>query len=551
MSEILHIYARVSTSSQEDDGTSIDTQIDAGIQRAEKLNCQYKIWNEGGQSSAKEDLSNRPKLTEILKRIEDGEIRHLYVWNTDRLSRNLTTWGMIRYQLIKNEVKLHTPTGTQILTDPQTNLMIGILSEISQYDNQLRTERFRLGKLTRIRQGNWMGGPAPYGYRLEDHQLLPEPEEQKWIEYIFTAYCNGSTIDQIRNHLMRNGVITRRGKPVWSYATIDKILTNTHYGGYYNYTDKKSGERIRVACQSLLSADVIKQAYDARKKRAYRSATGHRTKNSNQKYTYLLSGFLICAHCGSRYGGNKKIKQTSYYCCNSKTKKYRAANAVQCDAKKNLRLEETDQLIWDTVIDILSNSHTFKETVKLELLDKKSYQLNQVERKRKEKKLQRLKTEQTKVTESIISIETASLLGKRNREELNRIIENLESHRLDIESQQATVLQELLNVQKQQRWVDWVAEFGKRVRDLKEQEMDVETKKRFLEGVLDRITVRNSDRTTHQLTLEFRLPYVGDEFVIDKRSAKTSKYRIKPGTNTRTIFANLVKKTISCEERKQ
>ena len=31
------------------------------------------------------------------------------------------------------------------------DLLVGLLSEISQYDNKLRTERFRLGKLKRVK----------------------------------------------------------------------------------------------------------------------------------------------------------------------------------------------------------------------------------------------------------------------------------------------------------------------------------------------------------------------------------------------------------------
>ena len=171
MTDILHIYTRVSTSSQEE-GTSLETQLELGVQRAEKLGMDPKVWNEGGRSSSKDDLSNRPVLTDLLQKVDDGEVQHLYVWNTDRLSRNLNTWGMIRFKLIKNDVTLHTPTGKQVLSDPQTNLMLGILSEISQYDKQLRTERFRLGKLKRIRQGGWMGGPPPYGYSLDNGNFV-------------------------------------------------------------------------------------------------------------------------------------------------------------------------------------------------------------------------------------------------------------------------------------------------------------------------------------------------------------------------------------------
>ena len=218
MTDILHIYTRVSTSSQEEEGTSLETQLELGVQRAEKLGMDHKVWNEGGRSSSKDDLSNRPVLSDLLQQVDDGEVQHLYVWNTDRLSRNLNTWGMIRFKLIKNEVTLHTPTGKQILSDPQTNLMLGIMSEISQYDNQLRTERFRLGKLKRIRQGGWMGGPPPYGYSLDNSKLIPNEEEQNWVKHIFESYKNGDSIDEIRTQLLKNGVVTRRGNPVWSHG---------------------------------------------------------------------------------------------------------------------------------------------------------------------------------------------------------------------------------------------------------------------------------------------------------------------------------------------
>jgi DNA invertase Pin-like site-specific DNA recombinase len=65
MTDVLHIYTRVSTQTQEDEGTSLDTQLELGVQRAEKLGMTPRVWNEGGRSSSKDDLSNRPVLTEL------------------------------------------------------------------------------------------------------------------------------------------------------------------------------------------------------------------------------------------------------------------------------------------------------------------------------------------------------------------------------------------------------------------------------------------------------------------------------------------------------
>jgi hypothetical protein len=43
--EILHIYTRVSTGIQEEEGTSLDTQLEEGIKRSKKLDMGYKHWN--------------------------------------------------------------------------------------------------------------------------------------------------------------------------------------------------------------------------------------------------------------------------------------------------------------------------------------------------------------------------------------------------------------------------------------------------------------------------------------------------------------------------
>ena len=75
--DTLHIYTRVSSSAQEEDGTSLDTQKELGIKKAKELGMKAKVWNEGGQSSKGDDLLNRPELTQILTRIESGEIKSL------------------------------------------------------------------------------------------------------------------------------------------------------------------------------------------------------------------------------------------------------------------------------------------------------------------------------------------------------------------------------------------------------------------------------------------------------------------------------------------
>ncbi len=71
MNNTLHIYARVSSIIQEEEGTSLDNQKQLGIKKAESLGFSHKLWNEGGQSSNHDDLNNRPVLVSLLAQIAE------------------------------------------------------------------------------------------------------------------------------------------------------------------------------------------------------------------------------------------------------------------------------------------------------------------------------------------------------------------------------------------------------------------------------------------------------------------------------------------------
>ena len=145
--ENLHIYLRVSTDTQQTDGFGLENQKEVGLRVCEKLGMNPIIHNEGSKSSSSENIEDRPILNDLMFKINDGEVKNIWVFNNDRLSRNENVWNTIRITLRKNNVTLYVGEGTKYsLENFMDDFIFGVMSEVSKYDNRLRTERLRWGK---------------------------------------------------------------------------------------------------------------------------------------------------------------------------------------------------------------------------------------------------------------------------------------------------------------------------------------------------------------------------------------------------------------------
>ena len=66
----------------------------------------------------------------------------------------------------RNGVTLYTKDSTYDLANPSDQFFKSVMDAMGQLDNAQRAERTRLGKLARVKQGFWLGGPPPFGYSV-------------------------------------------------------------------------------------------------------------------------------------------------------------------------------------------------------------------------------------------------------------------------------------------------------------------------------------------------------------------------------------------------
>ena len=532
MNESLHIYLRVSTETQVTDGFGLENQKDLGLKVCERMGLKSIIFDEGHSSSHLDTIDHRPKLRELLLKIEDGEVENLWVYSMDRLSRNDIVSFQIRQTLKKNRVRLYVGNSNDYnLDNPNDKLMFTIMEGFSEFDNSIRTERLRRGRLQKVRNGGWRGGPPPYGYQNKDGYLVPHSDEKRWIKKIYTEYSKGSSLYQIKHLLMKNGILSRRGNVVWSEQSILKILENTHYEGYHLYTDKKLEETVRCECPKILPSNLVK---GVRK----RLSEKKRTSNNN-KFPTLLRSYLVCGHCGSKFGqliNDGQYKQ--HYFCRGNSERHRTEIdpskkiCVGDDGSRNrsLRIDDTDDIIWNNIIDVLSSSHLFKEIFKKETLDSsKEIEVNPIDLKLIDKKIKTLQKKISQIDDVISTQKVNSLLDDGDQSQLKEIIKKLENKRTEILSDIEDLKTQKYDDSQTKKWVHWVGQFKDRISDLQKSDLTMEERLSFLEGILQEVIVRTVDKQTHSLELVFKKHYVNDGFEWIDSKVKSKGYNLFNG----------------------
>jgi DNA invertase Pin-like site-specific DNA recombinase len=536
----LHIYTRVSTQNQQDSGTSLDTQKEMGIKRAEELGFDYVVWNEGGMSSHHEDIEKRPKLSALYNLIKDNKVRHIWVYDQSRLSRNDFVASAFRYICNKHSVTLYTKDVTHDLANPSDMLLKQLLDAISQFDNASRTERFRLGKLKRVQDGFWHGGPPVYGYALKDRKLIINPDEAKWVVEIYKMYSEGKSTVDIKNHLDSNGVMTRRNKGLWTLGSLQIILKHTHYVGRYTFKDEKEDGSIIVECPQIVDISTWNNCQKRRERFLERKGQINRSV-----HFYLLRDLLYCHHCKTPLGGriNSSVHQNFYYCPSRQNKWVKNGGSekhydrsVSCGLKKSVNIDATDGIVWETVINIHRNSSILKEELKNKALYNRVQSKEEIAKelasyKKAEKRLQK----DYKIAIDALSELEANHYLKQVSDMIYLSTKGKIQKRIDqINSDIEELKRDKNQSNKDSKWINWLDMFGSEVCSL--DTLDDKSKRDYLEGMIDRIEVRYDEKSNgHELIIKFRRPIVDDSIQFIDVSNKKKGYRVIDGSSVKSV----------------
>jgi DNA invertase Pin-like site-specific DNA recombinase len=542
----LHIYTRVSTTSQEKKGMSLQNQRMKGIEVSKRLGMKYVVWNEGSKSSYTDTLSTRRVVMDLMEGVRRGEVKYIYVSDIDRLSRKDKSWYILMNYFTEYGVILYVSDGNKYdITDHLDKLMLKIVGGFSQFDNEQRTKRFQDNKIRKFCDGYYVHGTTPFGFDKKivgkGKKLVENKVNGKIVRKMYSIFSKGKTIKEIQEYLLQEKIRSPRGNMVWGQQQIINILRNEHYIGKVTFTDKRDGRVYVGKCKRLVDDRTWFEV-----QQRWVDYNEIMKQKSRQTHDYLLTSLLYCGVCGYLCRGvkNKRTYRNIYY-CGSKEEKWRSPHYDKCDRvkSKSVNIDRLDDLVWTTYLETLKDSHILREQVKKSLLDdgkqtelgiKKQIKEKEIEKKEEEKRLHSLQRKRMEimgwwVNDKITEKERVELEQsvEKNIFEVNGNIEGIELH--------------MTRLYESERWIDWYKIYTDDVKKW-EKLTDIQKKKDVLRHHISRVTVKYDEvEKVHNIEIYLRLPLFNDKYVVVGTEGKKRLYEIQDGTRNKELRMELTK----------
>jgi len=539
--QTLHIYRRVSTRHQEDQH-SLEDQLKLGKKKMKSLGLKkIKDWCEGGVSGSSENIEDREVLTELFTQVREGNVKHLYVLDLSRLSRNPMVSSLLRNDLEEQQVKLHTDESSVDFKSDEQVLMYDFFSSINQFFVKVQRKKSMIGKVSHFKKGGWRGGQPPFGYTLDKvdgiKSLVIDSENGEWVRKIFEWFLIGERTIDICRRLDKNKVKPPRSD-FWNPTSVSNILRNEIYIGTDSMTDNSTDpnkpkrlyytdERLRIIDNS--SYDLTQRKLDETLKKK-----NQLTKVKN--HDVLLRGLIYCGDCGELYGCRVNHKKNEYYYyCRSRENNWRKideSKKVKCGVKKSINIPNTDKIVWKTLIDILQDSHIIKEQIKVEVLSQKSKSdEEQTHKINEEYKVKRSLNKKIKeLEERERENRNWYLIGDISKTQFEEGIELIGKRKNQLFNELNQINLRIQNLKDTQKWFDWIEKHRGWISNLKDN-FTLDEKKEIVKEYLEKITCHFDHKINqHRLVLSLKLPIVNDRFLKDGKNKDGSQsYRILKG----------------------
>ena len=180
-----YIYTRVSTSMKVD-GYSLDAQRDK-LRKYDEYEDMTIVGEYSDEGFSGKNIQGRLEFQRMLNDIQEGkdDVSFVLVFKLSRFGRNAAD--------VLNSLQLMQDFGVNLIcvedgidsSKDSGKLMISVLSAVAEIERENIRTQTMAGREQKAREGKWNGGFAPYGYRLENGNLMIAEDEAEVIRIIY------------------------------------------------------------------------------------------------------------------------------------------------------------------------------------------------------------------------------------------------------------------------------------------------------------------------------------------------------------------------------
>lgn len=226
-------YIRVSTEGQAaDDKFGIEAQKEKILSYANDQGYNVVEWFCDEMSGTSDD---RPELNKILygENITNPPFEAVIAFKSDRVARDTKLYFYYLYVLEKRNIKLLS-TQENFPEGDFANIYRALMLFVAEQERKNIALRTGNGRKIKAAAGGYSGGRAPYGYKIQNGQMIIDEEEASVVKLIFEKKYTMPMI-RVADWLNDNGYRTRTGGHFYA-SSIKAIIENEQtYRGMYRY----------------------------------------------------------------------------------------------------------------------------------------------------------------------------------------------------------------------------------------------------------------------------------------------------------------------------